>query len=64
MVTDAELLAARLTRMKKLVEELEKVSADSADQRVGFKRLRDELDAARRNLRPHRQEIRPTSPLC
>ena len=48
---DPELLAARLARMKPLVEALEAESASSAQQQT-FLKLRRELQAARDALKP------------
>jgi hypothetical protein len=50
--TEAEILAARLARMKSLVEALETECSTTAAQRDRFLRLRRELEAARLALEP------------
>jgi len=51
MPTEAEILAARLARMKILVESLEEACSQSASQHDTFLRLKQELDAARTALK-------------
>lgn len=43
--------AARLVRMKELIDELEQVCSESEQQRRTFMRLREEMEAARRALK-------------
>ena len=43
-------LAARLARMKKLLDDLEHVCSESDEQRSTVSRLRAEMDAARKAL--------------
>jgi hypothetical protein len=49
--TDAEFLAARLARMKHLVESLEKVGSGTEEQRELFQKLKGEMAAARDALK-------------
>ena len=51
-LTEAEILAARLTRMKHLIDALEVECASSVKQRETFVKLKDELEAARSRLKP------------
>jgi hypothetical protein len=50
--SDAELLAARLARVKILIESLETACSQSAEQRNIFIRLKQEIDAVRTSLKP------------
>jgi hypothetical protein len=50
--TEVELLAMRFSRMKALIEQLEQVCVESAEQREVFRALKDEMEATRRSLRP------------
>jgi hypothetical protein len=50
--TEAEILAARLARMKTLIDALEDECSTSEEQRQRFLRLRAELAAARLALKP------------
>ena len=50
--TDAELLTARLARMKLLIKSLERVCAQTANLRYTFHGLKSETDAIRASLRP------------
>jgi hypothetical protein len=47
MPTEAEILSARLARMKALIDSLEAVCAQTVEQRETFLKLRQEMDAAR-----------------
>ena len=49
--SESEILAARLSRMKGLIDSLEQVSADSAGHRELFLKLRQEMAAARAALK-------------
>jgi hypothetical protein len=49
--TDTDEASARLTRMTKLLDELELVNADRAAQQLAIGRLRWEIEAARRALK-------------
>jgi hypothetical protein len=48
---ESEIAAARLARMKALVDALEKACADSDEQHENFLKLRAELQAARDALK-------------
>jgi hypothetical protein len=50
---EPELLAVRLARMKRLIDSLEKVCSDSAEQQQLFLKLRAEMQAARDALKIH-----------
>ena len=50
--TDAELLNARLARMKSLIESFEAASADTGALRHTFQSLKNETAAIRASLRP------------
>ena len=52
MPTPAEDLAARLIRMKILIDKLEHACAETDEQREAFARLHAEIEEARRALRP------------
>jgi hypothetical protein len=45
-------MAARLARVKTLIDELEQVCSESEDQRAVFLKLKRELAAAREALKP------------
>jgi hypothetical protein len=45
--SESEILAARLTRMKGLIDSLEKVCSESAEQQQLLLKLRAEMKAAR-----------------
>jgi hypothetical protein len=45
--SESEILAARLARMKGLIDSLEKVCSDSVEQKQFFLKLRAEMNAAR-----------------
>jgi hypothetical protein len=49
--SESEILAARLSRMKGLIDALEQASAASADQRELFLKLQREMTAARTALK-------------
>jgi hypothetical protein len=49
--SESEILAARLTRMKGLIDSLEKVCSENAEQRQLFPMLRAEMIAARDALK-------------
>jgi hypothetical protein len=49
--SESEILAARLARMKTLVDALENACSESADQHELFLKLRAEMQAARDALR-------------
>jgi hypothetical protein len=49
--SEADLLAARLARMKALLDALEDACAESAEHRELFLKLRSEMEAARTALR-------------
>jgi len=49
--TDAEIIAARLSRMKGLIDALEKACSANADLTELFRKLREELKAAREALK-------------
>ena len=49
--TEAEVVAARLARMKTLIDALEGECSASAEQHQRFLTLRGELDAARKALK-------------
>jgi hypothetical protein len=55
--SESEILAARLARMKNLIDSLEQACSESADQRDLFLRLRQEMAAARAALKV----VRPSS---
>jgi hypothetical protein len=55
MPTDSELLAARLVRMKVLIEALETACSQNTENREIFAKLIREMDAARAALEPHRR---------
>ena len=48
--SESEILAARLARMKALIESLEDACSASAEQRETFLRLKQEMAAAREAL--------------
>jgi hypothetical protein len=50
MPSDAQLLAARLARIKAIIESLEAVAPQSAEERAIFTTLKAEMDAARSAL--------------
>jgi hypothetical protein len=50
--TEAELLAVRFSRMKLLIERLEAVSGESAEQRELFLKLKGEIEDAKRANKP------------
>jgi hypothetical protein len=50
-ISDPDDIAARLSRMKLLVEELERVCSESIEQRDALARLRLEMEGARRELK-------------
>ena len=52
MPPEAEILAARLARMKALIESLEEVCSESAEQHDIFVKLKREMAAARKALKP------------
>jgi hypothetical protein len=52
MPSEAEILAARLARIKQLVEGLEAVCSHIPEQRESFVKLKRELDAVREALKP------------
>ena len=49
---DAIELAARLDRIRKLTDELQKKQSDSEQQRLLADRIRGEVDEARKSLKP------------
>jgi hypothetical protein len=49
--SESEILAARLARMKNLIDSLEQVCSESAEQREMFLKLRQEMAAARALLK-------------
>jgi len=49
--TDAEIIAARLSRMKGLIDALEKACSANTDLTELFRKLREELKAAREALK-------------
>ena len=49
---DAIELAARLDRIRKLTDELQKKQSDSEQQRLLAARIRGEVDQARKSLKP------------
>ena len=51
-LTEAEVLAARLARMKTLIDALEDECSNSEEQHQRFLRLKAELAAARLALKP------------
>jgi hypothetical protein len=51
MPTEADILAARLTRMKQLIEALEAGLSESGEQREIFLKLKQEMTAAREALK-------------
>ena len=54
MPVEAEILAARLTRIKTLLDALERECLDSGPTRETFLKLKQELEAARIFVRPVR----------
>jgi hypothetical protein len=56
---EADLLAARLARMKYLIDALEVISVGTAEQRDLFLRLKQDLEAARLTVSP--REARKSS---
>lgn len=52
--SEAELLAARLARMKHLIESLEEACSQTDEQHDNFLKLKKELAAARLALKPHK----------
>ncbi|HEX3704079.1 MAG TPA: hypothetical protein VHU82_12175 [Vicinamibacterales bacterium] len=50
MATEVEVLAARLARIKAMVDTLERISAGSAEQQDIFLKLKAELSAARETV--------------
>ena len=51
MTTEAELLAARLARIKGILADLERECATGVDAHETFRKLKAELDAARESLK-------------
>ncbi len=51
MPLESDILAARLARMKHLIDSLEKACSESAEQRDIFLKLRQEMSAARDALK-------------
>jgi len=51
--SESEILAARLARIKTLIDSLEHVCSESAEQREMFNKLRQEMAGARAALRVH-----------
>jgi hypothetical protein len=49
--TEAELLAARLGRIKKLIKVLDSVTGRNAEQEAAFQKLKQEMQAVRDSLR-------------
>ena len=49
--SETEILAARLARIKNLIEDLERECSDSAAQHALFLKLKQEMDAARAGLK-------------
>ncbi len=49
--SESEILAARLARMKSLIDSLEKVCSDNAEQQQTFLKLKQEMAAARAGLK-------------
>jgi hypothetical protein len=58
MPVEAEIVAARLTRMKTLLDALEGACLESEATRDTFLKLKQELEAARISVRP----VRPSRP--
>jgi hypothetical protein len=54
MPTEADILAARLARMKQLIEARENVRSQSDEQREIFLKLKQEMTAAGEGLKPPR----------
>ena len=52
--SESEMLAARLARMKALIESLEAECSQSAEQRETFAKLKREMDTAQQSLRSAR----------
>ena len=48
---ESEILRARLSRMKALIESLEAVFSQSAEQRETFMKLKREVDESRKSLK-------------
>jgi hypothetical protein len=51
MPTEAEILAARLARMKRLIEILDTVTSRTAEQQEAFIKLKHEMAAMRESLK-------------
>ena len=51
MPTEADILAARLTRIKQLIEVLDSVMGRTAEQQAAFVRLKQEITAVRESLK-------------
>ncbi len=49
--SESEILTARLTRMKQLIDSLEQACSESADQHELFRKLKREMEATRAALR-------------
>jgi hypothetical protein len=56
--SEAEILAARLARMKALIGSLEDACSETAEQRDTFLKLKPEMEAARLAL----QVVKPVEP--
>jgi hypothetical protein len=50
--SESETLALRLARMRRLIDTLEHACSESAEQREVFLKLKQEMEAARRALKP------------
>ena len=51
MPTEAELLAARMTRIKHLIDELDAVTGRTAEQQAAFVKLKQEIAAVHESLK-------------
>jgi hypothetical protein len=51
MPTEAEILAARLARIKVLIDSLDAVTGRTAEQQAAFIKLKQEIEAVRESLR-------------
>jgi hypothetical protein len=49
--SEAEVLAARLARMKSMVDSLERACSESQEQHDLFRKLKQEMEAARADLK-------------
>jgi hypothetical protein len=49
--SEADILASRLARMKTMVDSLERACSESQEQHELFRKLKQEMDAARADLK-------------